>query len=390
MPGGEAITWRRPENGAPGAPAGEPPFFGETGATPKGEADPFAGLDLPEAAPRRAQEGVGTPALLAGKIATAASLPFDVGLTRRSRSRPPEPLAGRSTRARDRRPRHGDHLARSHAGRPRRRLPRPRARTRGLCPAPAPQRFRPVRRRPHGGPDADGRRARRPEAGPGGPDRPQDRPEHEVRLAGAEAPRHHGRPLRRRDADLLRARRRRGSHGMDELSAAISATRRSASTSSPARAAPDHLRPGRDRPRHRLCGRGRRRDAPAMAGAEAAARRRTPGDGLRDPGAAHGRRAGPHGGTASWSTDKSSPVSPAISRRSWPGSRTRSRRSRARRSPSARRSRSATSSSARWGCRARRRRRRASGRRPRRSSTSLPRPATNCRGRSWNGASSRS
>ncbi len=79
MPGGEAITWRRPENGAPGAPAGETPFFGETGATPKGEADPFAGLDLPEAAPRRAQEGVGTPALLAGKIATAAaSLPFDV------------------------------------------------------------------------------------------------------------------------------------------------------------------------------------------------------------------------------------------------------------------------------------------------------------------------
>ena len=30
---------------------------------------------------------------------------------------------------------------------------------------------------------------------------------------------------------------------------------------------------------------------------EAAARRRTPGDGLRDPGAAHGRRAGLHGGT---------------------------------------------------------------------------------------------
>jgi DNA polymerase-1 len=77
LPGGEAITWERPEGVPLGAPAGETPFFGESQA-PAGEVDPFAGLDLPEVAPRRSVEGLGSPSTLAAKRATdAASLPFN-------------------------------------------------------------------------------------------------------------------------------------------------------------------------------------------------------------------------------------------------------------------------------------------------------------------------
>ena len=50
-----------------------------------------------------------------------------------------------------------------------------------------------------------------------------------------------------------------------------------------------------DRQGDRIRGRGRRRDAEAVAGAEAPARRRASGDGLRDAGAADGRCARPHG-----------------------------------------------------------------------------------------------
>jgi len=75
MPGGEAIKWERNGNGAAHE---DPPF--ETGGTVTGEVDPFAGLDLPEAAANRKPiEGLGTPSQLAGKRATeASSTPFDV------------------------------------------------------------------------------------------------------------------------------------------------------------------------------------------------------------------------------------------------------------------------------------------------------------------------
>jgi DNA polymerase-1 len=77
LPGGDAIAWQRPDGVPLGAPAGETPFFGESQA-PAGEIDPFAGLDLPEVAPRRSVEGLGTPSTLAAKRATdAASLPFN-------------------------------------------------------------------------------------------------------------------------------------------------------------------------------------------------------------------------------------------------------------------------------------------------------------------------
>ena len=55
------------------------------------------------------------------------------------------------------------------------------------------------------------------------------------------------------------------------------------------------LRPRRDRPGDDLCRRGRRRDAAALAGAEAAPRRQGPGLGLRAAGAAAGAGAGAHG-----------------------------------------------------------------------------------------------
>ncbi len=63
-----------------------------------------------------------------------------------------------------------------------------------------------------------GGRARRAQAAARGPRRPQGRAEPEVRLAGAGAPRHRDRVLRRHHADVLRARRRppaarHGRHG---------------------------------------------------------------------------------------------------------------------------------------------------------------------------------
>jgi DNA polymerase-1 len=77
LPGGEAIRWTRPDGAA--APAGEAPFFEASEPAPEGEVDPFAGLDLPDVAPRKAAEGVGTPATLAARRATeAASQAFDV------------------------------------------------------------------------------------------------------------------------------------------------------------------------------------------------------------------------------------------------------------------------------------------------------------------------
>ncbi|MGO4526736.1 DNA polymerase I [Microvirga sp. 2MCAF35] len=81
MPGGEAIRWERNGTGTGvTAPTDDAvPFFGK-GDAATGEVDPFAGLDLPEAANlRKPVDGIGTPSQLAGKRATeASSIPFDV------------------------------------------------------------------------------------------------------------------------------------------------------------------------------------------------------------------------------------------------------------------------------------------------------------------------
>ena len=76
LPGGEALGWD--PAAAEGATA---PFFAENGVAdaPKGEVDPFAGLDLPEGvAPRKAAEG-STPTFMAARRASEiAAKPFDV------------------------------------------------------------------------------------------------------------------------------------------------------------------------------------------------------------------------------------------------------------------------------------------------------------------------
>ncbi|QFU17916.1 DNA polymerase I [Microvirga thermotolerans] len=75
MPGGEAIAWQR--FGGPLEAPEEVPFSGGEGAL---QADPFAGLDLPETgSARKPLDGVGTPSQLAGQRATgASSQPIDV------------------------------------------------------------------------------------------------------------------------------------------------------------------------------------------------------------------------------------------------------------------------------------------------------------------------
>ena len=130
-------------------------------------------------------------------------------------------------------------------------------------------------------------------------------------------------------------------------------------------------------------------DAAAVAGAEAPPRRRACDDGLRDAGAAAGRGAGAHGAARHRrSTATCCRGSPAISRRAWRGSRTRSAGSSAGRSTPARRSSSATFCSARWACPAARRPRPAPGRPRRACSRTSPPRATNCRRACSNGGRS--
>jgi len=72
LPGGAAIAWNRPNGAAAASGSEAPPFFGGADAGTR-EVDPFAGLDLPKVAPRRALDGIGTPATLAARRATEAS-----------------------------------------------------------------------------------------------------------------------------------------------------------------------------------------------------------------------------------------------------------------------------------------------------------------------------
>ena len=98
--------------------------------------------------------------------------------------------------------------------------------------------------------------------------------------------------LRRHHADLLCARcRHAAATAWTRCRSAGSATSRSPTRTSPARARRSvTFDLVDDRQGDRLCRRGCRRDAAAVAGAEAAARRRGPGIGLRAAGTAAGRR----------------------------------------------------------------------------------------------------
>ncbi len=146
------------------------------------------------------------------------------------------------------------------------------------------------------------------------------------------------------------------------------------------------LRPGRDRPGHRLFRRGCRRDPEAVAGAEAAPRRRAHDRGLRDAGTAADLGAGADGAARHLDRPPGA-VAPVggfrPDRRA--ASRPKSRRSPASRSMSAARSRSATSCSARWACRAAPRPRPGRGRRRRKCSTISRSKVMTCRRRFWNG-----
>ena len=137
---------------------------------------------------------------------------------------------------------------------------------------------------------------RPPEAAARGSGGAEDRPEPEIRHRGAGAARHRRRADRRHHADVLCARVGRcAAMAWTSSPIAISATSRSPSRRWPVRQVGGHLRPRGAAPRHRLCGGGRRRDAAALAAAQAASR----GDGqahrLRDAGAAAGAGAGAHG-----------------------------------------------------------------------------------------------
>ena len=131
------------------------------------------------------------------------------------------------------------------------------------------------------------RRARRAQAAAGRRQRPQDRPEPEVRLAGACAARHRHRALRRHHADVLCARRRqRSATARRARASATSTTQPSTSTTSTGTGkAQVTFDASPIEKAARICRRGRRHDAAAVAGAEAA----------------HGRRARDDASTRRWS-----------------------------------------------------------------------------------------
>ncbi len=103
-------------------------------------------------------------------------------------------------------------------------------------------------------------------------------------------------PDRRHHADVLRARRRqeRARHGR-AVGALAPAQDHPLRRGCGHRQGADLLRPGADRQGDRIRGRGRRRDAAAVGGAQAAARRQPHGHRLRDARAPAGRGARPHG-----------------------------------------------------------------------------------------------
>ena len=210
-------------------------------------------------------------------------------------------------------------------------------------------------------------------------------------LRRAAPPRHRHRALRRHDADLLCARRRhRRAHAATALPTAGSATRRIpfkdvAGTRQGRRVSFDQVDIDSAT---RLCRRGRRRHAAALARAEAAPRRQGPGLRLRAAGAAAGAGAGPHG-AARHLGRPADPVAAVGRAGAGRGARWRTRSTRwpASASTSARPSSSATSCSAAWACPAAPRPRPGSGRPPRRCWRNSPPRATNCRARSSTGAS---
>ena len=147
---------------------------------------------------------------------------------------------------------------------------------------------------------AGGRGAGRAAAAARGPLGAQDRAEPEIRLPGAGPAWHHARPARRHHAAVLCAGRGQGparhGHAVRAPSRAhlhpVHAGARACARRQEVR---QDVRPGAARQGHRVCGRGCRRHAAAVARAEAAAGGRAGRHRLRDAGAADGVRAGRHG-----------------------------------------------------------------------------------------------
>ena len=404
LPGGEAIRWREGEglpNGAGSTGGARPParpcpFFGEEQAAAADEVDPFADLGLPEEgtpaakpAPRNAQNPA---ALASARAVEAAAQAFD---TSRLRDRH---LAGPPSRMGRARPR--DRASSPSTPRPTRSTPTGPALV-GFSLAVEPGRAAYVPLRHRGDTDlfgggllpgqipAEEALGGRP-ADPGGPLGPQDRAEPEVRLGGHEAAR--GRDRAYDDTMLMSyvLDAGRGGHGMDELArrhlghttisfADVAGTGRAKVTfdrvaidKATAYAAEDvdvTLRLWR------------------LLKPRLVAERRLPVYETLERGLVEVLARMELRGIK---VDRAHPE-PAV-RRLRPVPRPAGGRDprdgRRDLLASAARSRSATSCSARWACPAPRRRRPASGRRPRRCSRSSPPPGTSCRRRSWNGGSS--
>ena len=271
------------------------PFFGKADAA-SGEVDPFAGLDLPEtAALRKPVEGLGTPSQLAGKRATeASSLPFDVSAyeTVTSLERLKEWVAAAreqgfvavDTETSDLDANLADLVGFSLALEPGKAC---------LRAAPAP-RTNPISSA------AGSCRARSPSATRSTCIRPLLEDASILKI-GQNLKydwivlKRHGIEVQPFDDTMLISYvldAGKGSHGMDELSrrhlghSPITLLRGGGHGQEQG-----HLRQGRDRQGHGLRGGGCGRDLAPVAAAEAAPRRRAPGHGLRDAGAAAGRRA---------------------------------------------------------------------------------------------------
>ena len=223
-------------------------------------------------------------------------LPSSTARATRSCARPTgcKAWVARAHRPRHRRDRHRDHQPRPDAGGAVRHLARARAERGLLRAARAPQgrrrrQRRPVRRRPRARPDP-GARPRSPALKPLLEDRGVLKIGQNLKfdLADLRAARHRDRVLRRHHADVLRARRRpRRPRPRRAAAALLRSHRRSTTTTligtGKRRVAFDCVD---DRQGRRICRRGRRRDAAAVAGAQAAPRRRAHDHRLRDAGAA--------------------------------------------------------------------------------------------------------
>ena len=262
-PAGEGRPRRRPRSARADA-AKPPPALAREGR------GPVAGASRRRRSPPRAR----TPR--AGKSSTARTTrPCARSSGSTPGSRAARELGHRRARRRDRH-------ARPDAGGALRLLARGRA-ERGLLRAACPSQAATAnaaacsQRRDRRRPDRRSRRARGAEAAARGSRRPQDRPELQIRLADVRAARHRDRALRRHDADVLCARCRRAPITASMRSRDAISITQTIDFNEVDQAGQDRRSPSTaveiDKA-DRICRRGRRRHAAALARVEAAAARR--------------------------------------------------------------------------------------------------------------------